>query len=54
MLKIGRTEDSEELPTPLRDRFVRYSYARLFFICVRFAAMLCALVSIASVAVTLN
>lgn len=43
MLRIGKTEDRNDLLAPLVDEFVKLSYVRLVLICISFAAMLWAL-----------
>jgi len=44
MLLIGRTENREELISPLLERFVRFSYARAIFIWLEFAVLMWLLV----------
>ena len=46
MLKIGRTENREELIAPLLERFVRYSSVRVIFIWLDFAVLLWALAAL--------
>jgi len=44
MLRIGKTDDREDLLAPLVAGFVRLSYVRLALICLTFAFLLWALV----------
>lgn len=40
MLKIGKTEDKEELLSPLLEKFVNYSYPRAVFMALQFLSVL--------------
>ncbi len=46
MLRLGRTENREELISPLLERFVGLSYFRALFIWLEFAALLWVLVNL--------